>query len=325
MDDRRIETHSESMDPDWRQEAELEARTAAKRSKRRAKSSRAKRLAPWVSLGLVVLVAAGVTVSRLPDSGANEDVLPALGSTPSVPARSAAVDLAQPYANTPAAQWKDGSAGFTTPAPVATGEFSAAEVSRAYEQAIRAVTLGRLDPKMVTGHDPSDYLALFAPNEAKRLKGIFDEADKFDGASYVTQIADGYRLLPTGPRLNGRLSASPGQKGELLVRAEYVIGYAFDTPKPETLTSPLENVAFIREDETYSVFSGSQYSKADRGLGIGSGVGGEVYAIGCTAFKAGFLAPAYSDPMTAGHGDSGPLEQIPVFDLDKPLYRGPDC
>jgi hypothetical protein len=33
----------------------------------------------------------------------------------------------------------------------------------------------------------------------------------------------------------------------------------------------------------------------------------------------------YSDPMTAGHGDSGPLEQIPVFDLDKPLYRGPAC
>ena len=320
MDDRRIETHPELMDPDWQKHAEREAWTEVNKSKRRTKSARKKRPALWFSLGLVVLVAAAVTVSQLRGKGANDDAVAAQNAMPDF----AKVDLARPYARTPAEPWKDGAAGFTVPAPAAVGKFSAEQVANAYDQVSKAVTLGRLDPKVLVAHDPSAYLALFAPNEAKRVKEIMDRPDKFDASAYVTMLADGYRLLPTGPRLNGRLSAGLGKQGELLVRAEYVIAYAFDTAKPENLTGPGDIVAFARENETYSLVSGDEYYKEDQGLGFG-GSEGMTYSMACAQFMAGYLAPSYSEPHVASATNSGRAPETAVYDLNQPMGGEHGC
>jgi hypothetical protein len=329
MDDRRIETHPDLMDPDWQKHAEREAWTEVKRSRRRSKRGRARLPGLWVVVALLVLISAAVTVKQLGGIGANN----ALGAppaptappttAPSVLPQVAAVDLTQPFSNTPAALWKDGTAGFSTPAASAIGTFSADQVKDAYDKVIHAVAAGRLDRKTVEGHDTTAFLASFAPNNATFIKTSLDKPDKFAASGYVTLIADGFHLLPAGPRLKGRLSADRGaEPGELVIHAEYVIAYAFDTAHPEQLTGPGDIVAFMRQDDNYLIRTGSRYYKADQGLVFGGGQGGEWHSMACAPSKAGYLAPSYSDHMT--HGASS-KDETAMYDLDKPVPLEDTC
>ncbi|MDT7727062.1 MAG: hypothetical protein QOI21_3638 [Actinomycetota bacterium] len=309
------------MDPDWQKHAEREAWTEVKKSKRRNGSPGNKRPGLWVSLGLVVLVAGAVALNQLRDTSANDSVTTPQNALPLY----AKVDLAQPFARTPAATWKDGAAGFSVPAPAAVGAFSAEEVASAYDQVTKLVTQSRLDRKMLIAHDPSAYLALLATNEAKRVKEILDKPDKFESTSFVTQVADGFTLLPTGPKLSGRLSAKPGNEGgELIVHAEYLIAYAFDTAKPEDLTNPGDIVAFYRQDENYSLLKGSEYYDEDLGLRSGAGEG-MTYSMACAPLKAGYLAPAYSEKAPSSSSGSGEFDEGMMYNLDKTMTGTDGC
>jgi hypothetical protein len=328
MDDRRIETHPDLMDPDWQKHAEREAWTEVRRSRRRSKRGRARLPGLWVVVALLVLISAAVTVKQLGGISANDGLgassAPKTPPTtaPSVLPQVAAVDLTQPFSNTPAALWKDGAAGFSTPAASAIGTFSAVQIKDAYDKVIHAVAAGRLDRKTVEGHDTTAFLASFAPNDAKFIKTKLDQPDKSGAASYVTLIADGFHLLPAGPRLNGRLSATSGtEPGELVIHAEYVIAYAFDTAHAEQLTSPGDIVAFMRQDENYLIHTGSRYYKADQGLGFGDGKG-EWLSVACAPYKAGYLAPSYSDHTA--HPPST-KDETAMYDLDKPLPLEDTC
>ncbi|HEV7977223.1 hypothetical protein [Amycolatopsis sp.] len=320
-EDRRIETHPELMDPDWQKHAEREAWTEVKRSKRGSDSPRTKRPALWVSLGLVALVVGAVALNQLRDTNANDNVTTPQNALP----QYAKVDLAQPFARTPAADWKDGAAGFTVPAPAAVGAFSAEEVASAYDQVTKAVVQSRLDRKMLIAHDPSAYLALFSTNEAKRVKEILDKPDKTESAAFVTLVADGFTLLPSGPKLSGRLSAKPGaEEGELIIHAEYLIAYAFDTAKPEDLMGPGDIVAFSRKDEDFSLLKGSRYYDEDLGLRSGAG-DGMTYSMACEPAKAGYLAPAYSEKAPTSSSGSGEFDEDMMYNLDKEMTDSDGC
>jgi hypothetical protein len=319
-EDRRIETHPELMDPDWQKHAEREAWTEVKRSNRGNRSPGKKRPALWISLGLAVLVVAAVAVNQLRD-GANDNA-----ATPqNVLPQYAKVDLAQPFARTPAAEWKDGVAGFTVPAAAAVGDFSAEEVASAYKQATEAVVQSRLDRKILIAHDPSAFLALFSKNEAKRVKEILDKPDKTESAGFVTLVADGFTLLPSGPKLNGRLSAKPGtEKNELIVHAEYLVAYAFDTAKPEDLTGPGDIVAFSRKEEDFSILKGSGYYDEDLGLQLGAGEG-MTYSMACEPAKLGYLAPAYSEKAPVGSSGAEDFNEDMMYNLDTKMDDSDGC
>jgi hypothetical protein len=334
MDDRSIETHPDLMDPDWQKHAEREAWTEVRRTRRRSKRGGIGKPALWVTLGLVVLVGAAVVVNLVRARGANggfaAGTAPATAAkttpttAPSVLPQVAAVDLTQPFANTPAALWKDGTAGFSIPASAAVGSFSAKQVADAYSQVTQAVARAHLERKTLEGHDTTAFLTSLAPNEANRVKVILDKPDKVDAGGFVTLVADGFHLLPTGPRLNGRLSAQPGaEKSELNIHAEYVIAYGFDTAHPDDLTSPADIVAFFREDETYTLRTGSRWYQADQGLSFGDSVGGETFSMACGAAKAGYLAPSYSERVMSRGPDGH--DETAVYDLDKPVDLTDSC
>ena len=332
MDDRRIETHPDLMDPDWQKHAEREAWTEVKRSRRRSKRGRARLPGLWVVVALLVLISAAVTVKQLGGIGANN----ALGASPapttppttapSVLPQVAAVDLTQPFSNTPAALWKDGAAGIATPAPSAIGTYSPDQVASGFDKVTHVIAEGHLDRKTLEGHDTTAYLASFAPNEANIIKMILDMPDKFHSAGFVTRIADGFHLLPASPRIKGRLSVQPGANSdELIIHAEYVIAYAFDTPHPKQLSGPGDIVAFVRNDESYILRTGSHF-KADQGLSFGDGTkAGEVYSVACIPFKAGYLAPSYSESANASPGDTGGQDETAIYDLDKPMPIAHGC
>jgi len=335
MDDRSIETHPDLIDPEWQKRAEREAWTEVKRSRRKARgrSERrgVRRPAVWLSAGLAVLVAAAVVINVLRDRNASNSFDPAAPpappptTAPSVLPDVSPVDITRPFDNTPAALWKDGVAGFTIPEAQPVGSFSAKQVSDAYGQVTQAVSRARLDRTTLESHDLTAYLSSFAPSESERLKPILDKPEKADASGYVTLIADGFHLLPTGPRLNGKLSAQAGsRKGELTIHAEYVIAYAFDTPHPKDLRSPSEIVAFIRADQNYTVLTGSTWYKADQGLSYGASTGSETFSMACGAANAGYLAPAYSEAVSKNSGSAN-YDETKIYDLDKPLELVDGC
>ncbi|QWF83619.1 hypothetical protein [Amycolatopsis sp. CA-230715] len=327
MDERDIETHPDLMDPDWQKHAEREAWTEVRRSRRRRNLKRMKPRTPrkpglrtrsWLVGGLVAVALVGIAVvlvqrSANPSPSTSRNALP----------DRANVDLKAPFANTPADAWRDGVAGFTAPAPVAIGGFSAKEVGDAYERVKQAIAASDLDRRMLEGHDPSAYLALLAPNEAKRTKEVLDGTDPRLASAFVVRVADGFHLLPTGPRLTGKLSARQGDDpGELIVHTAYVVAYAFDAPNPDSLTGPGDHVAFHKVDGNYHLRKGGRYQAADQGLAPGESQG-ETYSMACGASDKGLLAPVYSE--TRAYDALPGTDETNVFDPDKPVDGVDTC
>ncbi|MEV6640415.1 hypothetical protein [Amycolatopsis sp. NPDC051371] len=314
-DDNLLDSHPDLMDPEWRKHAQTDAWLGAKKDRKQfRKQQRSRPRKPgrrWWVFGVLVAILAVITtaivlVGRRP---------PAREAVPETPnptqvAQFAHVDLARPYANTPAQDWPKGLDGITA-APAGTAE------ADAYAKVKQAISAARLDPAVLTGHDPKAFLALVAPDLRDQLTPVFARKPakgvaSFD--SYVTEIADGYHLLDAGPRTFGTLASHPGAKaGELVVDAKYVIAYAFDNVHPEGLTSPAEIVSFLRVDETYVLRSGKNFAKSSYGLWLEGGQSA-FSAVGCAAAKDGYLAPGYANPQSGPNtGD----------DQDAPGYYDP--
>jgi hypothetical protein len=336
MDDRRIETHPDLIDPEWQKQAERAARLETNKVRRRSKRSRPSKWHPgrWAVLALVVLIAGAVVLKQVKSGGHESDIVgsqPAATSSsgPAAPAIGpstlppiAQVDLKQPSLTTPAASWQQGIAGFSVPPASKTGAFSASQVSAAFSKVLQAVTAAHLDHKALDAHDGTALLALLAPNEGKYVKTFLDKPDKAEASGYLTMLADGFHLLPAGPRLKGRLNALPGAtSGELVIRAEYVVAYAFAPEHPGMITGPGDIVTFQRMDQTYTVRTGARYGKADQGLAFSTGQE-EYFSMACKASKAGFLAPRFSEKDL----DVRPIQdETAVYDLDKPIDMTQSC
>lgn len=310
-EDNLLDSHPDLMDPDWRKHAQTDAWLGAKKDRKqfrrqvRKQRQRGPRRRWWIFAVFVAILAvttaAIVLVGRRP---APDAAPPNPTSVPDV----APVDLARPYAHTPAENWPKGLDGITSPAAAAVGAFKADAVAAAYAKVRQAITAADLDETVLYRHDPKTFLGLLAPDMRDQLTGLLGRKPAKDVAgfdSYLTEIADGYRLLGAGPRTFGTLAARAGAKpGELVVDAKYVVAYAFDNVHPETLTSPGEIVSFLRVDETYVLRSGDRFAKASLGLWLDTGQRA-ISSVGCAAAKEGFLAPGYANPPTAvpGEGD----------------------
>lgn len=310
-----LDSHPDLADPEWRKHAQTDAWLGSKKERRqfRKQQKRGPRRRWWVLAGFVLIVAVITAGAVLAGHRAPAPPGP---PNPTHVAQHAPVDLARPYANTPADSWPKGLAGITSPAAAAVGPFPAEAVADAYEKARQAIAAAHLDTAVLTGHDPKAYLALFAPDERDALTTRLAEKPAKDKAgfdSYVTEIADGYHLLDAGPRTFGTLTARAGDKpGELAVEAKYVIAYAFDNVHPETLTSPNEIVSFLRVDETYVVATSPGLAKGSRGLWLDGGQSA-LSSVGCAAAREGYLAPGYANPP------AGPS----TGDQDAPGYYDP--
>ncbi len=325
-DDNLLESHPDLADPEWRKHAQTDAWLGAKKDrkqfrKQQKRGPRKPRRRWWIFAVFVAIL--GVTTAGIVLAGRRTPA-PAAAPDPTSVAQFAHVDLAHPYANTPADTWPKGLDGITSPAAAAIGSFKAEAVADAYAKTRQAITAAHLDAAVLFAHDPKAYLELFAPDQRDQLKPRLAEKPAKDKAgfdSYLTEIADGYHLLDAGPRSFGTLTARAGDKpGELAVDAKYVVAFAFDNVHPEALTSPNEIVSFLRVDETYVVATGSRVAKSSQGLWIDGGQSA-TSSVGCAAAREGFLAPGYANPpgpATGGDQDApgyyDPKYPVPTLD-----------
>ncbi|MFC4858274.1 hypothetical protein [Actinophytocola glycyrrhizae] len=297
-------------------------RAATKDVRRLLRVVRRRRRGRWFAGGLIVL-AVGAVVTLLVRSSLFAPVVgdPVAEGTEQV-GSGAQLDLARPFAATPAADWADGAAGITLPEAEPVGGFSAEQVADATALARDALVASRVDERMLSRHDPAGYLGLLAPDARRQLEPLFGGGREPEVQSLVSMAAAGTELLPVAPKVSGSMSVRTGDAGELVVHTNYVFAYAFRPAGPTKLVDAMNVIVVVRADVDYVLRSGDRWTPGSRGLWFGdaSGFG---YSIGCDAYQKGFLAPVAAEPsVTAPADDRDPGA---FFDPSAPLPAGGGC
>jgi hypothetical protein len=276
----------------------------------------------WLAGGLVVL-AVGAVVTLLIRSSLFAPVAGDPVADGAQPVRSAAqLDLSQPFAATPAAEWADGAEGITAPEAKAVGGFSAEQVAETTSLVRDALVASRVDTRMLAQHDPAGYLGLLAPDAKRQLEPLFGGGHEPEVQSLVSMVADGTELLPVAPKVSGTMSVQAGDPGELVVHTNYVFAYAFRPAGPTKLVDAMNVIVVVRADVDYVLRDGDRWTPSSRGLWFGdaSGFG---YSIGCDAYRKGFLAPVAAEPSVTAPSDDRQPNMF--FDPTAPLPAAGGC
>lgn len=273
-----------------------------------------------VAVGAVVVLLMTVGVVNQREAGSpvrNPAAVQATGSSTEAPRT---VDLARPFAGTPAAGWADGRHGIVTPRPQRAGGFTMAEVAEATRLVRKALIAARLDERMLLHHDPSRYLDLLAPDAAQQLRPLFGTGREAKAQALVSLIADGYELLPVEPKARGRMWIEPGETGELVVHTNYVFAYAFQPTGSAVPVSATDIIVVVRADVDYVLRSGPHWTPGSQGLWYDKATSFG-YSISCDHYREGFLAPMLAEHQSIG----GKSEPSVYFDPRSPLPDDVDC
>jgi hypothetical protein len=297
-----------------------------RKTEKRVRRERWQRRGFWT---LAVAVAALVVVAVSPalrsklvgDGSAGDRVVADAYPTQSVPSGVSVTTTesaapTDPFAGTPAAHYPTGAAGITMPAATGVAGFSAGQVGAALRDVRAAIIAGRLDPRMLTGHQPDRFLALLAPNSRKVIKGWFAGRDR---STLATWIDPAVRLDPAEPtRVSGRTtyrSLKVDGIPTLRVTTNYIWVYAFEGPR-----HPLA----AEHDQIDWEFPDTHHLRAgDRGMWMRT-THSYGALVDCTAAGKGLLAPTRMDsaPTAAPSNTEDPDNYLRA---DHALDIGDDC
>jgi hypothetical protein len=302
--------------PEWLRTAISRVASEIRRVRRRSWLARhGNKVVTGLGLLAVVAVAIGIRATFEPMSD------PAPAAAPTTITR---VDLTDPFRGTPAAFWPDGEAGLVVPDAAAIGTFTRDDVADAYSRARAAVVAARLDRRVLEGRDLEPLLTLFAPDDQAGMRPLF-EGDQHDEAGLVaTRIAPGTALLPVEPKVSGRMTVEAKSAGELVVHTDYVFAYAFAVDDVSRLNGPMDIVAVTRIKYDYIIRSGPTFRSESQGMWSGPSTE-HSYSIGCTASRAGYLAPSIAEPRTDRASALAGSKPEDYFDPSKPMPTVNTC
>lgn len=328
MSDRGIEQHPDLRDLKGSRDFALRAwwrrrRDRARMKKqwrsldvqRRQRRKTTLRIAAFV-LAPIAIVGAVTYVGNMSDrSDAKESIRRTPPSTTvATRVRDAAVQLHQPFVETPAATWKDGIAGIKSSKVKAIGDFSAKEVGAAIRAVKRTIEAAYLDRQVLEQHRFQRFLGTLSPRAReyieRRAKSVQDKA------GYVVLIDRKYRLLPAVPKTRGTITVREGDPGELRFTAKVSIAYAFDTDDPGRLMDALDIVSVVKANLDLGFYTGPNWERAGHGVHLLESRGA-VFSMNCDAAKKGLLAPYYSDRRWTNQPAKHDEEHY--FDPAKPL------
>jgi hypothetical protein len=152
-----------------------------------------------------------------------------------------------PFEGTPADAFAKGEAGITVPAATDVPGFAKADVEKALGDVKKALVAGRLDTKMLTGHDNSAFMALFSPSMQTDLKDYFD---KKEFLPFATQIAPSFKLTNDPVRVKGEMTFR-GTEVEGLRVIEVVTNYVWVYAFTGELSDPGDHLVTIHDKITW--------------------------------------------------------------------------
>ncbi|MFC5008387.1 hypothetical protein ACFPIJ_62585 [Dactylosporangium cerinum] len=279
----------------------------------------------WVAgIVIVVFLLAAAVQAYLPGgSPAGSSAGSSAYATQAVPSgvsatTSASAAPTDPFEGTPAATYPKGEAGITMPPATAVTGFTAAQVDAALQQVRKALVAGRLDQKMLVGHDPSTLLALLAPNPAKHVKAWFDDASFSSVATWIDPAA---HLDPDEEvRVSGRVTlGSAVVEGiqTLQVTTNFVWVYAFTG----NARNPL---AAVHDQIRWDFPATGRLRAADKGMWIGD-IHSYLAQIDCAAARKGLLAPFRAGSGAPAANPSDTEDPDAYLRADHSLDIADDC
>jgi hypothetical protein len=304
--------HPDLRDTDW-----------SAKLRREVRRSRWRRNRTWISVLVVLVVVSGGVVAytslrpnenkQVQGPPPTSENVPTTPTTPTSTVRTSKVNLKQPFVATPAAGWADGVAGLVVPQAAAVNGFTVDKVTKALNLTRDAVSTAELDRRVIQDGNMDVLTALFAPDNRKDIRDQWSNRH--------VRIKPGYQLLDVSPKMKGELTVSAGEKGEIVVRANYAVAYAFYTDNPDKLVDAMDIVAVGRFDEQYVYRESGRYAKSSWGLWQGSWQS-FWFSASCSAFKDGMLAPAYSERR---YDISVPIPTSAAFDPSAPMPTTGNC
>jgi hypothetical protein len=288
------------LDPEWAKSAERRA-VRANRVQRLRRGFRRPRgpgkRGRWLLIGVFAAVAVALSFGAswvLPDGSSRPSrydyarETPPPGRSVTTPARTAA---GGPFAGTPAAAYPKGEAGIEVPPATAVDGFTIEQVRAALANVRAALVAGRLDRRMLVGHDPAVLTALFDPEPRAAVATMF-QGPVNTAAGLATWVDPAARLDPAeAPRVSGSITyaagAGPGRP-VLRVTTNFVWVYAFAGPD---LATPY---AAVHDNVQWDFPAG-------RGMWATS-IKSYYTAVDCGAWSRGLLAPGRIGATTARGG-----------------------
>ncbi|MCP2278455.1 hypothetical protein [Nocardia amikacinitolerans] len=317
-------------DADWAREAERRAlrdhrrATRAHKARRLIRPSRGALLSTLALSLAVVLLWAGFTFL---DGTAPSASAPAstTASTSTAPLRkNADIDPTRPFADTPAAMWREGAGGIEPPPAYPVGRYSAEQVGQFMERVRQLIITARLDRTVLETGDLSPVLALLAPHMVERLAEELAPGHERESWYVAERIAPDFRLLPVQPRVIGSMTPTINDEGELALRTNYLVAYAFEAPDPAKLDGPMDIVALVRQEIEFRWIDDPKYAADSMGIWYGE-VDGFNYSVGCAQLHLGLLAPSYSNPPGTGSATPPARRSEEYFDPNIPMPNEDGC
>jgi hypothetical protein len=222
---------------------------------------------------------------------------------------------ANPFADTPAANFASGAEGIELPEPTAVGEFSAEQVSDMLDQVREALIATRLDEAMLFDHNPDPFIDAMAQDNQEGLRGAFDDGEF---GYFATQIADGAELAVPEPRVDGTMTfeatVDEGGFNVIEVVTKFVWAYAFVLPSDDP---DLDGIVVVRDELVWQVADPGEVNDSSQGLWLWDGEG---YASGidCEQFEQSLLAPQTELSFGGGEGPDEGEVYDPEGSLDLP-------
>jgi hypothetical protein len=297
----------------------------AKKTERRVKRERRSRLmagkVPVVLVGVAALVVLGIAVpavrAMLPARGGSQAAAYPVGTyaTESAPpgvtvTTSASAPPTDPFAGTPAATYPKGAAGISLPSTALRG-FTTAQINAALQQVRKALVAGRLDPRMLTGHDPSVFLKLITAGERDDVRREFFNGK--DMENLATWIAPTAKLDPREqPRVSGRVTVASfyvGFQRQLRITTNFIWVYAFRDAPDSPLAAVHDEIEW-----NFPTADSKSMSVGDTKSYIAWG--------DCSAFDKGMLAPGAAVVKPVPSDTEDPKA---ILKADHSLDIGNDC
>jgi hypothetical protein len=211
--------------------------------------------------------------------------------------------LADAFDQTTAAGYPQGAAGIQAPTATAVPGFTVAEVEADLAKVRQLLIAGRTDEKLMTGHDVSALIAMYAKDTRGDLQKDFD---KHDFLYYATLIAKGQSysgiVRDKGTITFEGVAESDGGR-TLKVTANFVWVYGF----MGRYDQPGDHLVSLREQTSWRFYSSKDFEAQPGDVYLDKS-DYFAYNIDCGLFKDGFLA--LGQPTTKGHSTADPDKEF---------------
>ncbi|MEV6952747.1 hypothetical protein [Streptomyces sp. NPDC051183] len=293
--------------PGWRTGPAWQEMDGRGTAKRRLKATLAVVLIAGLALIVVrpELLIDKVTGKAGQDAGAGVPLAPETARPTAAPPESYPdrPTLQDPFKGSPALQWADGAAGIEVPEATAVGGMSKEQVADALAKTRQFLIAANLDAATLRGERPAAALALLDPRQPEvpgRLERSLTHPSAEDTPVELFTRFDPAEVTPVGDvvKVRGSMRAEPGERGELLVVADYTFVH------PLTKGGASVQRTIVRRQVTLALLDPARW-ETTRGRLQARSYTAEWSNVECEAAD-GFLHPYFPQDVADGPEPTGP-------------------